>query len=90
MSVTIEISSIFGKYTGGQTNINVEGINIGECLRALAQRYPEFGEMLLDEKGDVTQSFEIFLNKESAYPDTMRLPVKAGDKINIVLIVHGG
>jgi molybdopterin converting factor small subunit len=90
MSVEIEISSIFSKYTGGQSNIKVEGKTVGECLRAMASRYPEFGEMLLDEKGDLTQSFDIYVNGESAYPGTMRRPVKAGDKINIVLIVHGG
>ncbi|HTY82510.1 MAG TPA: MoaD/ThiS family protein [Dehalococcoidales bacterium] len=90
MSVNIEISSIFARYAGNETSFKVEGKTIGECLRALAKRYPELGKMVIEKNGELSPSFEVFLNSESAYPNTMAHPVKSGDKINIVLIVHGG
>lgn len=90
MSVEVEISSIFARYTNDHTNMNVEGKTVGECLHNLARQYPEFGEMILDKNGDLTPSFDIFINGESAYPHTMIRPVKDGDKLNIVLLIHGG
>ena len=90
MSVDVEISSIFSRYTGNRTNLKVEGKTVGEAVRSLARQFPEFGEMVLEKSGDLSSAFDIFINGESAYPNTMTLPVKAGDKLHIVLLVHGG
>lgn len=90
MSVEIEISSIFARYTANHTNMKVEGKTVGECLHDVARQYPEFGEMVLDKNGDLTPSFDIFINGEIAYPHTMTRPVKPGDKLHIVLLIHGG
>ena len=90
MSIGIEISSIFARYAENQTNFKVEGKTIGDCLRALARKYPELGKMVLEKNGELSPSFDIFLNGADTYPGTMSRPVSSGDKINIVLIVHGG
>jgi len=90
MSVDIEFSSIFAKYTNNQTDIKSQGKTVGECLRDLSRQYPEFGQLILDKSGDLSPSFDIFINGESVYPDTMTHAVKDGDKINIVLLIHGG
>ncbi|MGD0795532.1 MAG: MoaD/ThiS family protein [Dehalococcoidales bacterium] len=90
MSVEVEISSIFARYTDDHTSMKMEGKTVGECLRDLARQYPEFGKMILDTNGELTSSFDVFINGESAYPNTMSRPVKDGDKLNIVLLVHGG
>jgi hypothetical protein len=90
MSVDIEISSIFGRYTNNELNLKAEGKTVGECLHDLARQYPEFGKMLLDKNGDLSPSFDVFINGESAYPHTMTRPVTGGDKLHIVLLVYGG
>ncbi len=90
MSVDIEISSIFARYTNSQVNLKAEGKTVGECLRDLARQYPDFGKMILDKDGNVLASFDVFVNGESAYPHTMTRPVKDGDKLHIVLLIHGG
>ena len=90
MSVDIEFSSIFSKYTHNQTDIKAEGKTVGECLRDLARQHPEFGQLILEKNGDLSPSFDIFINGESVYPHTMTHAVKDGDKINIVLLIHGG
>jgi molybdopterin converting factor small subunit len=90
MSIDVEFSSIFAKYTNNRTNVKAEGKTVGECLHDLARRYPEFGELLLDKNGELTQMFDIFVNDESIYPHTMTHPVKEGDKLSIVMLIHGG
>jgi molybdopterin converting factor small subunit len=90
MSVAIEFSSIFAKYTHNQMDIEAEGKTVGECLHDLARQYPEFGEIILDKNKDLLPTFDIFVNGEDTYPHTVTYPVKDGDKINIVLIIHGG
>jgi molybdopterin converting factor small subunit len=90
MSVAIEISSIFARYTNNQTDLKAAGKTVGECLHDLARQYPDFGKMILDKNGDLSASFDIFVNGESAYPDTMTRPVKDSDKLHIVMLIHGG
>ena len=68
----------------------VEGKTVAEALRDLARQYPEFGAMVLEENGSLSNAFDIFINDESAYPNTMTRPLKGGDKLNIVLLIHGG
>jgi sulfur carrier protein ThiS len=46
--------------------------------------------MILDKKGNLDQSFDVFVNGESAYPHTMTRRVKEGDKLNIMMLIHGG
>lgn len=90
MSVEIEISSIFARYTNNQLNLKASGKTVGECLHELARKYPDFGKMILDKNGELVPSFDIFVNGESLYPDTMSRPVKDGDKLHIVMLIHGG
>ena len=90
MSVDIEISSIFARYTNNQVNLKAEGKTVGECLRDLARQYPDLKKVILDKNGDLVPSFDVFVNGESTYPDTMTRPVTAGDKLHIVLLVYGG
>jgi hypothetical protein len=90
MSVDIEISSIFARYTSNQVNLKADGKTVGECLHDLARQHPDFGKMILDKNGDLSPSFDIFVNGESAYPHTMTWPVKDGDKLHIVMLIHGG
>ncbi len=90
MSVNIEISPVFARYTHGQVNMKAEGKTVGECLHALVRQYPDLKKLILDAKGDLQPSFDVFVNGESAYPNTMAHPVKDGDKLYIVLLIHGG
>jgi molybdopterin converting factor small subunit len=90
MSVSVEISSIFTRYTGNRTDLKTEGKTVGECLRDLARQYPDFGKMIIDKNGELVPAFDIFVNGEDTYPRTMSYPVKDGDKISIIMLIHGG
>ena len=90
MSINIEISSIFGRYTNNQLVIPVKGNTVGECVQDLVGQYPDLKKVLLNQQGNLLYSYEVYINGESAYPNEMAKPVKDGDKLNIVMIIHGG
>jgi molybdopterin converting factor small subunit len=90
MSVEIEISPIFGRYTDDHLNITVAGKTIRECLRDLVRQYPKLEKILLDKDGNLLHSYDIYVNGENLYPKDMTKPVKDGDKLNVVFIIHGG
>ena len=90
MSVNAEFSSVFSRYTNNNTDVKTDGKTIGECLHDLARQYPEFGNLILDKNGNLSATFDIFINGESIYPNIMSHPVNNGDTFNIVMIIHGG
>ena len=90
MSVDVEISSIFGSYTDGVLNMKVEGKTVRECLHDLVRQFPDLKRMLLDGDGNLMHSYDYFINGESVYPKDMNRPLKDGDKLNIIFVIHGG
>ena len=90
MSVNVEISSILGRYTGGVLNMKVEGKTVHECLQDMVRQFPDLQRMLLDKDGNLMHYYDYFINGESVYPKDMNRPLKDGDKLNIVYVIHGG
>ena len=90
MSAEIELSPIFARYSNNQLNIKVEGSTVGECLNDLLRQFPNLEKMLLNKEGKLQHAYDVYINGESAYPMEMTKPVKDGDKLNIVFIIHGG
>jgi len=90
MSVNVEISSVFGRYTGGVLNMKVEGKTVRECLHDLVRQYPDLKRLLLNKDGNLMHSYDFFINGESVYPKDMTLPLKDGDKLNVIYVIHGG
>jgi molybdopterin converting factor small subunit len=90
MSVEVELSSVFGRYTNGHLNTSVEGKTVRECLHKLVRKFPKLKRMLLDSEGNLQQYYEYYINGESVFPQDMKKPLKDGDKLNVLYIIHGG
>jgi molybdopterin converting factor small subunit len=90
MSATIELSSIFSRYTDNNLSIPVEGKTLKECIDELAKKYPDMKRLILDKEGRLVHSYDIYVNGESSYPLEMSKKVQDGDKINLVFIIQGG
>lgn len=90
MSVEVELSSIFGQYTGGQVNVKVKGKTVRECLHDLVRQHPKLKKMLLTEEGDLMSSYDFYINGQSVYPKAMNTRLKDGDKLNVLYVIHGG
>ncbi len=90
MSIAVEIAHVFRSYFDGQKSIAAEGKTVGECLKDLSNKYPMTKNMIVDSSGNITNRFEVYLNGESTYGTGLSTPVKDGDKIELVYIIHGG
>ena len=63
---------------------------MGECLGSLVKQFPDIKQALFDQKGNLLNVIEIYLNKQSAYPDELSKPVRDGDEIHITVMLAGG
>ena len=90
MSATVEISSVFGRYTNNQLVTNVEGSTVGECLDDFLKQHPDKKNIVLNKDGKLRHSYDIFVNGKSAYPLEMTKPVNDGDKLNLIMLIQGG
>ena len=90
MSVEIELSSIFGRFTNNKLNIDVKGKTIKEALNDLVAQFPDLKRVLLNKEGNLQSTYEYYVNGESSFPKDMNKPLKDGDKLNVVYVIHGG
>jgi molybdopterin converting factor small subunit len=84
------LDSQFLQFTNNVEVSYVTGNNVSECVDDLVRQYPALKEVLFDKEGKPYRYFEIYINKESAYPDELQKPVKDGDQLHISMILHGG
>jgi hypothetical protein len=90
MSVNIELSSAFGVFTDNVLTTTVEGKTVKEALNGLTNKFPKLKRVLLNDKGDLMQTYDFFINGQSVYPKAMTTPLKDKDLLNILYIIHGG
>jgi molybdopterin synthase sulfur carrier subunit len=71
--------------------VAVQATDLGSAIEALDARYPGFKDRLLDEKGDLRQFVNIYLNDEDVrLGPGLRSKVADKDEISIVPAVAGG
>jgi molybdopterin converting factor small subunit len=90
MSVNVELSSAFGVFTDDVLTTKVEGKTVREVLHGLTQQFPKLGRVLLNQEGNLMQTYDFFINGQSVYPKSMTAPLKDGDLLNILYLIHGG
>ena len=75
----------------GQVTVDVEATDLGSAIEALDARYPGFKDRLLDEKGDLRQFVNVYLNEEDVrLGPGLKSKVAEKDEISIVPAVAGG
>ena len=90
MSIKIDVALLAKRYTKGQHIIDVSGSTVGQCLDDLIKQFPGIKRGLFDGNGKLSSSIDIYVNGESAYPETLAKPVKDGDKLHIIFLIGGG
>ena len=90
MRIEVEIAGVFRSYFDGQKTVTAEGTTVGEVLKYLSDKYAMTKNMFIDDKGKMRNHFEVYLNGQSIYHTGIATPVKDGDKIDLVYIIHGG
>lgn len=91
MSVSIRIPTTLRTLTGGSSEVQVEGANVGEVLDALESAHPGFKERLLDEQGGLRRFVNVFVADDDVrYLDGLGTPVPDGETVSIIPAVAGG
>ena len=79
------------RLSDGQVTVPVEAADLASAIDALDARYPGFRDRLLDEKGELRQFVNVYLNDEDVRLGTgLREKVGSDDEIAIVPAVAGG
>lgn len=90
MSIKVRIPPFLREFTAGREVVETIGQNVGECLDNLEVQFPGIKQQLYDERGQLLDYFEIYVNSESSYPEELSKPVRDDDEISIILLVAGG
>ena len=79
------------RLAGGETTVKVEAADLGSAIDALDHRYPGFKDRLLDDKGQLRQFVNVYLNDEDVRLGAgLKAKVSDQDEISIVPAVAGG
>jgi molybdopterin synthase sulfur carrier subunit len=88
---TIRIPPVLRPQTGGQTEVEASGSNVGEVLRALTSAHPATEEQLFGPDGDLNRYVNVYLNDEDVRVlDGLDTAVSDGDTVIIMPAMAGG
>ena len=91
VEITLEVPRILCDTTGGRREVSLCAVTIESALRGLREKWPILSTLVLDEAGAVRQHVLILHNgKLTRYWKTLDVPLKAGDRLQIVQAVSGG
>ena len=90
MSV-VKIPPVLRSSVGGAKEVEAAGSNVGEVLRALAERHPATESQLFSEGGELNRYVNVYLNDEDVRVlDGLDTGVAEGDTIVILPAMAGG
>ncbi len=88
---TIKIPPVLRGSVGGAKEVQADGANVGEVLRALASEHPEPQSQLFSEDGALNRYVNVYLNDEDVRVlDGLNTPVVASDTVVILPAMAGG
>lgn len=90
MSVKINIPSYLQPLTAGHDVVEVIGNTTSECLLSLSKQFPDIGNKIFNEGGELIDYVSIFVNGEFANTDELTKSVNDGDELHIFYILGGG
>jgi sulfur-carrier protein len=88
---TVRIPPVLRPKTGGSSEVDAAGANVGEVLRALTAAHPETSAQLFDPEGELNRYVNVYLNDEDVRVlDGLETSVKDSDSVVILPAMAGG
>ncbi len=88
---TVRIPPVLRPQTGGQTEVDASGANVGEVLRALTAEHPATEEQLFGPEGDLNRYVNVYLNDEDVRVlQGLETTVSDSDTVVILPAMAGG
>jgi molybdopterin synthase sulfur carrier subunit len=90
MSVTVKIPTQLRVATGGQSEVEVEGSNVGEALDAVFAAYGDLRERITED-GTLRRFVNVYVSGEDIrFQQGLETAIKEGDEVTILPAVAGG
>ena len=91
MAAKVYIPTPLRSFTGNQDSVELDGATVREILENLAQEYSDLRKHLFDEKGELRNFVNIYVNDEDIrYLQKEETPISESDSISIVPSIAGG
>jgi sulfur-carrier protein len=88
---TVKIPPVLRSSTGGEKEVSVDGSNVGEVLRALAEQHPATQSQLFSGEGDLNRYVNVYVNDEDVRVlDGLETAVGPSDTLVILPAMAGG
>ena len=90
MSV-LRIPTPLRAYTGGKSEVSVDGANVGEALADLTKQFPTIKPHLFNEGGELRPFVNLFIGENNIKDlQGVGTPIKDGDKLVLIPSIAGG
>jgi molybdopterin converting factor small subunit len=73
--------------TGGRRELELQGSTVAEVLQALEREHPDTRGWILDERGQIREHINVFVNKEYGRAETS---VTSNDRLHVIPAISGG
>jgi sulfur-carrier protein len=83
----VRLRAPLSELAGGNRELELEGSTVAEVLRALEREHPETKGWILDERGQIREHVNVFVNRDYGREDTA---VGAGDRLHVIPAISGG
>lgn len=83
----VRLRAPLSELAGGRRELELDGSTVAEVLRALEREHPGVAGWILDERGQIREHINVFVNREYGREETAVAP---GDKLHILPAISGG
>ena len=83
----VRLRAPLSELAGGRREIELEGSTVAEVLQALEREHPETKGWILDERGQIREHINVFVNRDYGREDTA---VGAQDRLHVLPAISGG
>ena len=88
---TVKIPPVLRASTGGEKEVAVDGANVGEVLRGLAEQHPATESQLFSAEGELNRYVNVYVNDEDVrFLGGLEAELGDGDQVVILPAVAGG
>ena len=89
--IEVNVPGMLRDCVGGRARIAIDADTLADALWTLQRDYPLLRVHVWDDVGKLRQHVLIFLNEEGIrWMETLDVPLKPGDRLQIVQAVSGG
>jgi molybdopterin synthase sulfur carrier subunit len=91
VSVTVRVPTILRTYTGGASQVAVEGGTLSEVVSALEAAHPGIAARVLDDEGRLRRFVNVYVGDEDVrFASGLDTPTPDGSTVSVIPAVAGG